>query len=233
MITLYNFGPFQGLGDPSPFCLKVDCYMRAVGIEFETKSGANYIGNSPKHKLPYIEDDGRAIGDSSFILEHLKEKYGDTLDKDLNAEQKAVARAFTKMMDENLYWCMVHSRWIGEGWPTIKEAFFGKMPFPLKILIPCIAQKRVRKSLYQHGLGRHSEQEILDIARKDITALSDYLGTKDYFLINKATSLDVSAFAFLAEIIVPEIKCELNEVARSFDNLVSFVKRMKIQYYPE
>jgi len=233
MITLYNFGPLQGLADPSPFCLKVDCYMRAASIEFETKSGANYIGKSPKHKLPYIEDDGKAIGDSSFILEYLKDKYGDTLDKDLNAEQKAVARAFTKMMDENLYWCIVHSRWIGEGWPQIKQEFFGKMPFPLKMLIPGIAQKRVRKSLYQHGLGRHSELEILDIASKDITALSDYLGTKDYFLINKTTSLDVSAYAFLAEMIVPELKCELNEIARSFDNLVSFVKRMKSQYYPQ
>lgn len=233
MITLYNFGPFQGLADPSPFCLKVDCYMRVAGIEFATKSGANYIGASPKHKLPYIEDDGRAIGDSSFILEHLKEKYGDILDKDLNAEQKAVARAFMKMMDENLYWCIVHSRWIGEGWPTIKEAFFGNIPFPLKMIIPGVAQKRIKKSLYQHGLGRHSEQEILDIARKDITALSDYLGTKDYFLINKPTSLDVGAFAFLAEMIVPELTCDLNETALSFDNLVNFVRRMKTRFYPE
>lgn len=231
MITLYNFGPFQGLADPSPFCLKVDCYLRAAGIEFETRSGANFIGKSPKHKLPYIEDDDKAIGDSSFIIEHCQEKYGDVLDKDLNAEQKAVARAFIKMMDENLYWCIVHSRWIGEGWPTVKEAFFGNMPLPLRMIIPTIAQKRVRKSLYQHGLGRHSEKEILDIASKDIKALSDYLSTKDYFLINKPTTLDVSAFAFLAEMIVPEMKCDLNEVAKSFDNLVSFVNRMKSQFY--
>jgi glutathione S-transferase len=233
MITLYNFGPFQGLADPSPFCLKVDCYMRAAGIEFETKSGPQYIGKSPKSKLPYIEEDGKVICDSSFIIEHFKEKYGDALDKDLNAEQKAIARAFSKMLDENLYWCIVQSRWIGEGWPIIKEEFFGKMPFPLKLLIPTIAQKKVRKSLYMQGIGRHNEQEILDIARKDITALSDYLGTKDYFLINKPTSLDVSAYAFLSQTIVPDIKCELNEVAKSFDNLISFVHRMKTQFYPE
>ncbi len=233
MITLYSFGPFRGLADPSPFCLKVDCYMRAAGIEFRTLSGVDYIGKSPKHKLPYIEDDGKVIGDSSFIIEYLKEKYGDVLDKDLDNEQKAVAHAFMKMLDENLYWCMVHSRWTGEGWPQIKQDFFGKMPFPLKIIIPGIAQKRVRKSLYQQGLGRHSEQEILNIARKDITALSDYLGTKDYFLINRPGSLDISAFAFLAELMVPDINCELNKLALSFDNLVSFVDRIKTQFYPE
>lgn len=233
MITLYNFGPFQGLADPSPFCLKVDCYMRAVGIEFETKSGANYIGKSPKHKLPYLEDDGKAIGDSSFIIDHLKEKYGDKLDGDLNGEQKAVARAFMKMLDENLYWCIVHSRWLGENWPQVKKEFFGNMPLPLRLIVPAIAQRGVKKTLYLHGLGRHSKQEIIDIARKDITALSEYLGNKDYYLINKPTSLDVCVFAFLAEMIVPELKCELNDIALSNENLVNFVHRMKNQFYPE
>ena len=231
MITLYNFGPYQGLADPSPFCLKVDCYMRATGIEFVTKSGAQHIGKSPKHKLPYIVDAGNAIGDSSFIIEYFKEKHGDILDKDLNAEQKAVSRAFTKMLDENLYWCIVHSRWVGEGWPVMKEEFFGKMPLPLKLIVPTIAQKGVKKSLYQHGLGRHSDQEILNIANKDIQALSDYLGTKDYFLINKATSLDISVYAYLAQMVMPDMKCELNKIAKSFDNLVSFVNRMHSQYY--
>ena len=233
MITLYNFGPFQGLADPSPFCLKVDCYMRAMNIEFETKSGANFIGKSPKHKLPYIEDDGKAIADSNFIIEHLKEKHGDTMDAELNQEQKAVSRAFLKMLDENLYWCLVHSRWIGEGWPVVKETFFGSMPFPMKQIIPGIAQKRTRKSLYLHGLGRHSDQEILDIAKKDLTALSDYLGNKDYFLINKPTTLDIAAFAFLAELIVPTMKTKLSDMAKTYDNLVRFVDRMKKQFYPE
>ncbi len=232
MITLYNFGPFGGLVDPSPFCLKVDCYMRAAGIEFVTKSGINNISKSPKNKLPFIEDDARAIGDSSLIIEYLKEKFGDKLDCDLNAEQKAVARAFTKMMDENLYWCIVHSRWLGENWPQVKQELFGKMPFPLKLIVPTIARKGIKKQLYMQGLGRHSEQELLDIARQDISALSDYLGTKDFFLINKPTSLDICAFAFLAEMIVPDMQCGLNDIARSFDNLVSFVHRMKARFYP-
>ena len=77
------------------------------------------------------------------------------------------------------------------------------------------------------------EQEIIDIARKDITALSDYLGNKDYYLINKPTCLDVCVFAFLAEMIVPDLKCELNDIALSYENLVNFVHRMKNQFYPE
>ena len=230
MITLYNFGPFQGLPDASPFCLKVDCYLRATGLDFKTKSGANYVGKSPKKKLPYIEDGGKTIGDSTFIIDYLKEKYGDKLDGDLNVEQQAIAHAFKKMLDENLYWCLVHSRWI-ENWPVTREVFFGAMPAPLKLIIPGIVHSGVKKSLHYHGMGRHSDVEIHQIGRRDITALDNFLGNKDYFLLNRPTTLDIWVYAILAEMIVPDLKCELNDTAKSFDKLVKFVERMHKQFY--
>ena len=232
MITLYNFGDFFDLPDPSPFCLKVHLYLKASGLEFTTESGTKYLRTAPKGKLPYIDDNGTIVADSNFIIDYLKSKYGDPLDSDLNAEQKAVARAFSKMLDENLYWCMVYSRWIDERqWPTIKKLFFGSLPFPLKLIVPGIARSGVKKSLFGHGIGRHSQEEILQIAKKDLTALSDYLGSKDYFLINKLTTLDVVAYAYLAELIIVPFDGELNKLARSFDNLVAFVERIKKQYY--
>ena len=33
MITLYNFGPFYGLPDPSPFCLKVKDRGQVLNLE--------------------------------------------------------------------------------------------------------------------------------------------------------------------------------------------------------
>lgn len=233
MITLYNFGPYQGLADPSPFCMRVDCYMRATGLEFQTESGASFIGKSPKHKLPFIDDDGQQIGDSNFIIEYLKEKYGDKLDQDLNGEQKAVARAFTKMLDENLYWCLVHSRWIGPAWENTREEFFGSMPLPLKMVIPALARRSVIKTLYLHGLGRHSDKEKLHIAEQDIQALSDYLGDKEYFLSDSLTTLDITVFAFMCELTIPQVKSDLADIALRYDNLVNFVNRIKQQYYPE
>ena len=231
MIVLYNFGPYQGLADPSPFCMKVDCYLRAVGLEFETRSGAHHLGKSPKHKLPYIEDDGQAIGDSGFIIEYLKDKYGDKLDAELSNEQQAVTRAFSKMLDENLYWCLVHSRWLGPAWESTKAEFFGSMPLPLRLIVPRLAQRSVIKTLHLHGLGRHSDSEKLHIAEQDIKALSDYLGSKDYFLTDSVTTLDITVFAFMSELIVPQVTSELSDVARKYDNLVQFVDRMKNRFY--
>jgi glutathione S-transferase len=232
LITLYQFGPNFGLPDPSPFCLKVDLYLRTAGLEFQTRSGFEHMRRAPKGKLPYIDDDGTIVPDSAFIIAHLKARYGDPLDGGLGAEQRAVAHAFTKMLDENFYWCVVYSRWIDpEGWPHARRAFFGGMPFPLRVVVPFIAQKGVRRSLHRQGLGRHAPEEILEIARRDLKALSDYLGGREYFLGEHMTTLDVAAFAFLAEVIVPEFDTGLSRLAKRHDNLVRFVEQIRTKYY--
>lgn len=205
--------------------------MRAAGIDFEVKSGAKYLSKAPKKKIPFIDDGGKLIGDSAFIIDYFKKKYGDPLDGELSAEQSAITRAFAKMLDENLYWCLVESRWLGEQGAQTKQDFFGDMPIPLRWIVPAIALHGVKKALHLHGIGRHSREELLDIARKDLRALSDYLGDKDYFHTNDVTTLDIIAFAFLVELIKPDVYTALNEVARSFSNLVSFVDRIHNRYY--
>jgi glutathione S-transferase len=232
MITLYHFGPNFGLPDPSPFCLKVDLYLRAAGLEFETRAGLQHMRRAPKGKLPFIDDGGTIVPDSAFIIAHLKTRYGDPLDAGLGPEQKAVAHAFTKMLDENFYWCVVHSRWIDPAaWPVVSRTFFGGMPFPLNRVVPFFAQKNARRQLHAQGIGRHRPDEILEIARRDLDALSGYLGGREFFLGERLTTLDVAAYAFLAEVLVPEMDSELARLTRGYDNLVRFVERIRERYY--
>lgn len=234
MITLYRFGPNFGLVDPSPFCIKVELYLRAAGLDYRSECGIEYLRKAPKKKLPYIEDNGNVIADSALIIDYLKATYGDTLDSELTGEQKAVAHAFIKMMDENMYWCMVYDRWLGgDTWPKVKAAFFDGLPLPLRYIVPVVAQKGVRKSLYAHGLGRHGHDEIMHIAMKDLTALSEQLGDKDYFLIDRPTTLDVTAYAFLCGLYAPELPGDLQQRAGRFDNLRQFVERINKQYYTD
>jgi glutathione S-transferase len=234
MITLYGFGPNFGMPDASAFVLKVDCYLRAVGIDFETVGGFDNMKRAPKGKLPYITDGEKTIADSAFIIDYLKETYGDTLDQDLTAEQKSIAHVIGKTLDENLYFCVVWSRWVDElGWPTAKKEFFDAMPVPIKYILPTIAQRGVKKALHEQGIGRHSRDEILAIAKKDLDAMSELLGTKSYFLLNKVTTLDVTAYGHLAQLILADMDSDFNDQARSYPNLVDFCNRMKAQYYPE
>ena len=50
MIKLHIFGDFGRLPDPSPFCVKVDCYLRMAGLPFETVAGMDNLQKAPKGK---------------------------------------------------------------------------------------------------------------------------------------------------------------------------------------
>ncbi len=172
MITLYKFGPIEDVCDPSPFCVKVEAYLRMVNLPYEARCGAQYLRKAPKRKLSYIEDNGRLIADSTFILKYLKDTYGDTLDAGYNTEDKAISHAISKMIEENLYWNLVYARWqLESNRITIKDKFFTGLIWPLNRIVPVVARRQFSSALYYQGLGRHSETEILEIGNRDLNRL--------------------------------------------------------------
>src|SRR5947209_16311854 len=100
MITLYTFGPAFGLPDPSPFVTKAEMLLKLAGLPYRTDTSG--FGKAPKGKLPYIEDDGERVADSTFIRFHIEKKYGFDFDAGLDAQQRATAWAFEKMAEDHL-----------------------------------------------------------------------------------------------------------------------------------
>ena len=51
-----------------------------------------------------MEYNGEAVADSQFCIDFLNKKLGIDLNKHLSSEERAVARAFQKMTEEDIYW---------------------------------------------------------------------------------------------------------------------------------
>ena len=234
MIKLYQYEPAMGLPNASPFCMKLENYLRMAQLPFEAPLiKLRDLGKAPKGKLPYIDGNGKTLADSSLIIDYLKATYGDPLDGWLSAEQRALVLAFGRLLEENLYWALLHSRWIEPpGWALTRPAFFGSLSWPLKWIIPAIARRGLRQQLHGHGMGRHSAQEIHAIGQRDITALADFLGHKRYFLGDQPCSLDASAYAFLANILWTPLESALKQHAVRYPQLEAYCQRMRSQYYP-
>jgi len=232
MITLYQFPPVWGLPNGSPFCMKVETYLRMTGLPYRFSANAD-IRKAPKGKFPVIEDDGRIIPDSGFILDYLQQTYGDKLDAHLSPAERAVALAWRRLLEENLYWCALYARWgVDENWRITRAAYFGFMPAIIRPLIAGMIRKQTLKALHGHGMGRHARDEIYRIGKADISALSNFLGDKAFFIGAQPASLDASAYALLANLLWAPTRSPLTAHAESLPNLVAYCERMKARYWP-
>lgn len=233
MIQLYQFPRIWGLPNASPFCFKVENYLRMTGLPFEVK----YIHNprrGPKGKLPFIRIENKTLGDSEIIIDYLKGKYGDVLDKNLNDEQKALSVLLDNTLSSHLYWFLLYSRWQYEpNWTIVKEAFFGQMPFYLKLFVSTIARMRTLRALYLQGAGRHHYDEILEMGFSTLDAIAALLGEKRYFHGDEVTTIDGTAFAFLANIAWTPYDDAFKTQLHKLKNILGFCDRMWSTYYPE
>ncbi len=231
MIKLHQFNSAWGIPNVSPPCMKLETYLRMAKIPYEVVRNAD-IRKAPKRKMPFIEHDGKLMGDSNLIIEYLKEKFGDSLDQNLSASEKAVSLAFRRMLEENYYWVGVYTRWgIDENYKKVREAFFKFFPFPLRLIIPRVARKNLLKQLHGQGMGRHTPQEIFEIGKRDISAVSDFLGNKPFFMGNEPTTADATVYAFLANLLWVPIESVVKEHAKRLKNLESYCQRMKEKFY--
>jgi glutathione S-transferase len=231
MIKVHQFAPAFGLPNASPFCMKLETYLRMAGLPFELVNDGNVM-KAPKGKLPYIEDDGRVVADTHFIIEHLKGRYGDPLDASMTSTDRALATAFQRLLEEDLYWAVVHTRWIDDaGWAKTREAFFGALPLPLRWILPPLARRGLRAEMRGHGMGRHDVDQIHAIGCRDVDALADWLGDKPYMLGDQPRSLDASAHAFLANLLWAPVESPIRRRAQARPALEAYCQRMKARYF--
>lgn len=221
-----------GLPNCSPFCLKMETYLRMQEIPYEIK----YVRDprkAPKGKLPFIKDGNLCIADSEFIIKHLEKKVGNSLDKHLSKEQKANALLLEKTFSEYLYWIMVYNRWQNDKiWPLTKEVFFAKLTFPSKLFIPNLVRKSTLKALYNQGMGRHSIDEVSGLGIEAIDAIALLLDEQKYFF-GELSTIDSTAFAFLANIAWAPYDDEIKNHLYQHKNLLQYCDRMWNNFYPE
>ncbi len=232
MITLYQFPPALGLPNASPFCLKLELYLRMAGLSYRNHYTLE-LHRAPKGKLPWIDDDGTVMADSGLIIDYLKRTHGDPLDRGLTPLQRATALAITRLCEEHLYWTVLHDRWLSaEGWALTRPGFFGTMPWPLRAMVPLIARRGIRAELHGHGMGRHTPQQIHALGVADVDALAALLGDESFFLGAQATSVDAVAAAFLTNILFVPLETPIKAAAAAHANLVEYCRRMARQYFP-
>jgi glutathione S-transferase len=230
MINLYQAPAAWGIANISPFCLKLESYLRMAGVPYAVKPLA--MNKAPKGKIPFIEEDGKLMGDSQLIIEHLKRKHGDPLDARLSAEELARGHVLRRMLEESTYWHLVYVRWATEdGWRMYRPIFEALFPPVVGKVVPSLIRRKILQNLKAHGLGRHRPDEILELGKADISALAALLGDKSFLLGEHPTSFDAVVYAFVANITAFPVDSAFKRYTLEQQNLVRYIERFQQRYY--
>lgn len=206
MPQLQLFGSTAAYGSPdlSPFVAKVEVYCRLFDIPFEKKLGDPR--KAPKGKVPWIDDGGTIVADSTAILRHLAKTRKDP-DADATPRERATARALQSMIEEHLYFVVMYLRWSEpRGWAA-HEPVFKKflvegagVPSLLGGLVMGRIRKKTSEALATQGVGRHAAEEIDATGAELVRAFADHLGDAPYLFGDAPRTIDAVAYAFFSGI---------------------------------
>eukprot|EP00099_Drosophila_melanogaster_P015283 NP_524106.3 failed axon connections, isoform A [Drosophila melanogaster] len=245
IIYLYQFSRTPLLPSLSPYCLKVETWLRLVGLKYENVDHKMRF-RSKKGQLPFIELNGEEIADSAIIIKELSSKYEKYLDSGLTAEQRNVSYATIAMLENHLIWIIFYWRAkypdnvlkgykvnlqhaLGLRLPNSILNFFFKITFGRKWF-------QGTKKLKAHGIGVHSAEEIEEFGKDDLKVLSEMLDCKPFFFGDEPTTLDVVAFAVLSQLhyLSKDIAYPLRDyMTEKCPNLIGHVSRMKDKCFPD
>lgn len=233
MIELHQFPRALGLPNMSPFCMKVETYLRLTRTPYQHVDLFD-PRKAPKGKGPYIVDGGETISDSNFILDHLKKKYGDPLGEGLSAQERARHHALARMLEEHTYFIVVADRWLEpENAARVRELWFGKVPAPFRGLVFAMVQRDIRRTVWGHGIYRHSLDERMQLLAKDLQALTDTLGDAPFFGGDTPREIDAVAFSFIATMLTNAFPGRLRDLAASYAGLVDYNARTGHKVFPD
>lgn len=198
MIALHQYPAVYGLSSLSPFCIKIEAYLKLCRIPYKVVTELN-PASGPKNKMPFVEDGDQTIADSSLIVSYLKMRYGDALDGEPSPYQHAVGLSIQRLCEDHLYWVLLYARWGDEGgFKETKRNFSPMFPLKLGSLVMGILRKRLLKQGYMQGMLRHSPEEIYQFGREDIGAIIRLLEKSEACLLGKRpSSYDAVVYAFL------------------------------------
>jgi hypothetical protein len=218
MITLYSYPGLFGVADNNGYGLKVFAFLRLAGLPFIHEHVVDASG-APRGQLPYIEDDGEAIGDSDTIIAHVTRKHGLTIDAGLSQAERDADLLIGRMLDD-LYWVMSYSRWQDEDfWPAFRDALLDQHPELAESALQTARAFNFKRYHFQ-GIGRFEPEDAYGRGLADLEVLARLVPADGWLHRRAPTSIDAAIYGFIANIWFYPIDTPLRRLVAERPNLI-------------
>ncbi|KAK6738711.1 hypothetical protein RB195_020677 [Necator americanus] len=230
-VYLYQFPRSPVLPNLSPFCLKVETFLRVNGIKYEV------IGTFRKYRssrglLPFIELNGKRIEDSQVIIWELQKHF--KLEDGLTGSERGTARALERMVDVSTFYAMLYDKSVINAPAFMSRAVTG---IPLPAFLSNWLAKRFSETIRKRVngvLGGLPREDLKELLRRDIRAIDDILQDKKFLFGGKMTVTDCAVFGQLSTtFFLPYRQLITDLLEDEFPRVRHYLQRIRRHYYPE
>jgi glutathione S-transferase len=226
MIELHQFKPVLGIPNASPFCMKAEAYLLYRDIPY--KFVASSPRKSPSKLVPFIKDGAKSITDSEDIMDYFEAKQPQPLDADLSARDLATAKVMRIWIEQNLFWQITFMRWADpKGWENFSPILKSNIPRVMRGPAVYLIRRHLLTQMRRRGLRADNSKAAYAKGRAQLDILADFLGDSGFAFGSTVSRLDLTIYAFVANISDQNQPNELRDYARSVENLSGYCARMK------
>jgi glutathione S-transferase len=234
ILRVSTFEADWGLPTTGPFALKLLAWLRLNGIAYE-QVFENDSRKGPLGKSPWIEHDGRRLGDSDAIIRHLAGRFDvpiepQSADPVLSAAAHAFKVAFEEEFHQILEWeLFCHPAGVAYIDRQIREAAPPLLGAPLSRLV----RRHFRHQLHARGIGRHDAETVLAKARADLDALVAFLSNRPYLTGATPVLADLAVFGQVTPMLHWTMDTPVSRYARALAPIQAWSGRIMARCFPE
>ncbi|CAI4232379.1 unnamed protein product [Auanema sp. JU1783] len=230
VVYLYQFPQVKTARNLSPFCLKIETFLRINKISYELRD--TVLARSEHGLLPFIELNGEHIADSKIIEQRLIAHFDV---KPVGTEQdEAVGHLISRAFDLHTFFLFIHFK-IAEPEKMIALlSGFGLPKILLPVLVPiaaCLFKRKANKKVSGALGGLYSESDFKSQLKLDLQALDTVLSDKKYLGGDKISTHDCGVFGQLTTVYYPfDNYCK--DAIDEFPRLVKYMENIREEVFP-
>jgi glutathione S-transferase len=231
-IKLFQFPRMFAIPNLSPFCCKLETWLRIAGIPYETVDTPD-PRKGPKGKLPFIEDAGVRIADTSIIVDHLVKTRGVDPDAGLDAAQRTTALLVQRTLEEHYAFVAAYTHLVRADGVKHTRARFDPVPSLVRPLVIHTVERQIKKLLWSQGILRHPDKDIIDSGLRDWRAVLAVMSDGPFFFGDEPTGIDAIVFGALATSVLTPIESPIRDFLMSQPGCLAYAERMRSRFFPE
>lgn len=230
-LKLFQFPRCFGIPNMSPFCCKLETWLRIARVPYEVVDTPD-PRKGPRGKLPFIEDAGVRIADSSLIVGHLTKTRGIDPDARLNPSQRATALLVQRTLEEHYAFIVAYTHLVREEGLQHTRTRFDSVPTIFRPMVAILAHAHVKRLLWYQGVSRYTQEEIIESAVSDWRAVLTVMSSP-FFFGDEPTGVDAIVFGALATTVLTPIESPIRDFLTSQPACVAYAERMRARFFPE